>query len=153
MSELNTKSESKNQNTNIFENRVNNRFMVNGSALLGNRLEHSNFFEKITDASKDFTVIKIHFERATLREASGFRDFIDKTIAEEGKSIVVDLNECEFVDSSFFGVLVAGVKRLKAMEKKFYLVYDATNRLPIFSATGLDRVFTVFPKLEQALAA
>ena len=67
----------------------------------GNKLEFSNFFEKDSKSSFEFTIVKILFERATLREASSFKSFLDKTIAEDNKSIIVDLNICEFVDSSF----------------------------------------------------
>ena len=142
----------KNENNSLdqFQNRLKNRFIIEGSSLLGNKLEFSNFFEKDSKSSFEFTIVKILFERATLREASSFKSFLDKTIAEDNKSIIVDLNICEFVDSSFFGVLVAGVKRTKAMGKKFYIVYNNQNRVPIFSATGLDKVFKVFNSISEA---
>ncbi|MFZ1289838.1 MAG: STAS domain-containing protein [Melioribacteraceae bacterium] len=147
---LNLQEKQENKSLDQFQNRLKNRFIIEGSSLLGNKQEFSNFFEKDSKSSQEFTIIKILFERATLREASSFKSFLDKTIAEDNKSIIVDLNECEFVDSSFFGVLVAGVKRTKAMGKKFYLVYNNQNRLPIFSATGLDKVFKVFNSISEA---
>ncbi len=133
-----------------FQNRLKNRFILEGSSLFGKKQEYSNFFEKDVESAKNFTIIKIKFERATLREASSFKSFLDKTIAEENNNIIVDLDACEFVDSSFFGVLVSGVKRLKAMGKKFVLVYNNHHRLPIFSATGLDKVFKVYNSVEEA---
>jgi anti-anti-sigma factor len=151
MEELNLKMETKDSKNSSFEERIKNRFSIEGNSLLGKKLEFSNFFEKDDSYAKDFTVLKIKFERATLREASSFKKFMENTIAEDGKNLIVDLNVCEFVDSSFFGVLVAGVKRLKAIDKKFYLVYDSTNRLPIFSATGLDKVFKVFSTVGEAV--
>lgn len=134
-----------------FQIRLKNRFHLDGSSLLGNEMEFSNFFEKDNSKSFDFSILKIKFERATLREASSFKKFMEKQIAEDGRNIIVDLNNCEFVDSSFFGVLVAGVKRLKSMDKKFVLVYDSKNRLPIFSATGLDKVFSVYSTINEAI--
>jgi anti-anti-sigma factor len=151
MQELKAKSESSNVKIDRFEERLKNRFAVEGNSLLGNKVEFSNLFEKDNSASESFSVLKIKFERATLREASSFKKFMETAIAEDGRSLVVDLNDCEFVDSSFFGVLVAGVKRMRAMDKKFYLVYNSDNRLPIFSVTGLDKVFTVYSSLKEAL--
>ncbi len=153
MNDFNTKIDYKHMKARNFESRLKNKFIVDGSSLLGNRMEYSNFFEKDTSISNDFIVIKILFERATLREASSFKNYVDKTIAEENKNMIIDLNECEFVDSSFFGALVACLKRMKAMDKKFYLVYDSTDRLPIFSATGLDKIFKVFPSVDEAILA
>jgi anti-sigma B factor antagonist len=148
MQNLQEKEESK--SIDQFQNRLKNRFIIEGNSLLGKKLEYSNFFEKDINTTPNFTIIKIKFERATLREASSFKSFLDKTIAEENNNVIVDLNECEFVDSSFFGVLVSGVKRLKAMSKKFYLVYNNQHRLPIFSATGLDKVFKVYNSVKEA---
>ncbi len=145
----------KNINTKVdrFEERLKNRLNIENNSLLGAPIEHSNLFEKNNNYSDLFSVLKIRFERATLREASSFKKFMETVIAEDGRDLIVDLNECEFVDSSFFGVLVAGVKRMKAMDKKFYLVYNSENRLPIFTITGLDKVFSVFNSIEEALKA
>jgi anti-anti-sigma regulatory factor len=48
-------------------------------------------------------------------------------------------------------VLVGGLKRMKAMGMKLLIVFDSSERLPIFSATGLDKVFTVYRNLEDAI--
>lgn len=126
-------------------------FSIKGSKLLGDVLASSNFFEKDLSTSDEFVIIKIRFERATLREASSFKEFLENSISEYGKSLIIDLNECEFIDSSFFGVLVGGVKRLKPMGLKFYLVYDNQNRLPIFTVTGLEKIFSVFNSIQEAI--
>jgi len=151
MEEFTAKRNNSNRSSNNFEERLKNRFKVEGSSLLGNKIEYSNLFESDNSISAFFSVIKIKFERATLREASSFKKYMEKIISEGNKNIIIDLNDCEFVDSSFFGVLVAGVKRLKKMDRKFYLVFDIQKNLPIFSATGLDRVFTVFSSVEEAI--
>jgi len=134
-----------------FGARLRNRFTVSGSSLLGNPDEISNFFSKDTTTYEDFVVVNVEFERATLREASSFKKYLETIIAENNKGIIVNLNKCEFIDSSFFGVLVGGVKRLKTMDRKFYLVYDSQHQLPIFSATGLNKIFSVFNSVEEAV--
>lgn len=153
MAELNTKSENVSHITRRFEERLKNRLSIEANSVVGSQIEYSNLFEKDNNKSDLFSILSIKFERATLREASGFKKFMEKSIAEDGRNIVVDLNSCEFVDSSFFGVLVAGVKRLKIMNKKFLLVYDSQDKLPIFSATGLDKVFKVYSTIEEAIKA
>jgi anti-sigma B factor antagonist len=153
MSELKTKSENGSQISSRFEERLKNRLSIEGKSIVGSQIEHSNLFEKNNSKSDLFSILSIKFERATLREASGFKKFMEKAIAEDDRSIIVDLNSCEFVDSSFFGVLVGGVKRLRTMNKKFLLVYDSQDKLPIFSATGLDKVFKVYSTVDEAIKA
>ncbi len=152
MEELKTKFDSSTQSTNRFEERLKNRFAVESSSLLNREMNTSNMFEKDNSQSDLFSILKIKFERATLREASSFKKFMENAISKDGRNLVIDLNECEFVDSSFFGVLVAGVKRMKVMEKKFHIVYESKNKLPIFSASGLDKVFIVYNSVEEAIA-
>lgn len=153
MEHLKIKDKNSSSKAEQFENRLKNRFQINGSTLLGNTIEPSNLFSKNNSITPEFTIMSVQFERATLREASSFKTYMEEAIAEDNRNIIVDLSECEFIDSSFFGVLVSGVKRMKAINKKFYLVYDVNNRLPIFSATGLDKVFTVFDSMEKAIKA
>jgi len=136
---------------NNFNLQAKNNFSIKGSSLLGDLEHKTNMFKKDLSLSKDFVVIEIDFKRATLREASNFKSYIEKVIQQEEKNIIVNLNKCEFIDSSFFGVLVATFKRLKAMQKDFYLVYSDNHQLPIFSATGLDKIFSVFNSVEEAI--
>lgn len=135
-----------------FESKIRNRFTVSGSSLLGESETISNLFEKDESTYDNYVVVTVDFERATLREASSFKKFLETVISsEDNKGIVVNLNKCEFIDSSFFGVLVGAVKRIKIMNRNFFLVYDNEHQLPIFSATGLDKVFTVFNSVEEAV--
>ncbi len=151
MSEFKTKAESLSNISNRFEERLRDRLSIEGSMRNGKQSDYSNLFEKDNSKSALFSILTIKFERATLREASGFKKFMEKAIAEDSRNLIINLNNCEFIDSSFFGVLVAGLKRLKVMNKKFLLVYDSQDKLPIFSATGLDKVFNVFSSIEEAL--
>jgi len=151
MEGLKSKKDNSEHSANRFQERLQDRFSIESSSLLGKNMEHSNLFEKDNTLSPEFSILKIKFERATLREASSFKKYMENAIAEDGRNIIVDLNECEFVDSSFFGVLVSGIKRLKTMDQKFFIVYDSQNRLPIFSATGLDKVFQVYTTSEEAV--
>ncbi|PID62955.1 MAG: hypothetical protein CR986_00570 [Ignavibacteriae bacterium] len=131
--------------------RLKHRFTIEGNSLFDTSIDEDNLFTKNDTYSANFTVLKYNNTRATLKEASIFKNFMEEVIAKEGKNIVVDLNGCEFIDSSFFGVLVSGVKRLKTMGKKYYLVFDNKDTIPIFSATGLDKVFTIYNSVKEAV--
>lgn len=148
---VNTTEDQNNNEIDNFKSRMKNRLSMTGSSLLGELEHETNMFGKDLTLSENYVVVSIEFQRATLREANNFKSYLEKVIQEEEKSIIVNLNKCDFIDSSFFGVLVGGVKRLKAMGKDFYLVYSDDHQLPIFSATGLDKVFTVFNSVEEAI--
>jgi len=49
-------------------------------------------------------------------------------------------------------VLVGGVKRLRSSDGQLSLVCSDRNITKIFEITGLDRVFTIFPTRDDAVA-
>jgi len=55
---------------------------------------------------------KVNFIRATIKEASAFRDRIYDSIAMKQYKIIIDLRRCEFIDSTFLGALVMILKRI-----------------------------------------
>jgi len=74
-------------------------------------------------------------------------------LADEGHgSIVVDLTEATFIDSTMLRVLLNVSKRLRPGGGELLLVCHEHNIRKIFEITLLDRVFTIFDSREAALA-
>ena len=87
-----------------------------------------------------------------LYTAPEFKERMVELIESGKKHIVVDLSKATFIDSTTLGVLVGGVKRLRTNEGQLSLVCSDRNITKIFEITGLDRVFTIYPTREEALA-
>jgi anti-sigma B factor antagonist len=64
-----------------------------------------------------------------------------------------DLREVTFLDSTGLGVLIGGLKRLRACDGSLTLVTGAERILRIFRVTGLNRVFVVWPSVQDAVTA
>ncbi len=77
---------------------------------------------------------------------SSLIDLVDEGTYE----IIVDLSEVDFIDSSGLGVLVGGLKRVKAREGSISLVCSQENILKIFRITGLNKVFPIYATLDEA---
>jgi anti-sigma B factor antagonist len=88
-----------------------------------------------------------------LYTAPEFKQQLLEVIAQGAKTVLVDLTDTTFIDSTTLGVLVGGVKRLRPNGGQLVLVCDDRNITKIFEITGLDRVFTIYPNREDALAA
>jgi anti-sigma B factor antagonist len=67
--------------------------------------------------------------------------------------LIVDLEGVEFLDSTGLGVLVGGLKRVRAHEGSLRLVCTSERILKIFRITGLTKVFPVHASVDEALAA
>ena len=87
-------------------------------------------------------------------DLSRSRDF-EKVLLEQaatGKSrLIVDLSAAQFIDSSGIQALVVGMKKMKETGGKIRLVLSNPAILRIFTMLSLNKVFAIFPTLEDAL--
>lgn len=85
--------------------------------------------------------------------APKLRDQISDLVAAGVYHIVIDLQEVDFLDSTGLGVLVGGLKKVRAHDGSLQLVCNQDRLLKIFRITGLAKVFTIHETPESALAA
>jgi anti-sigma B factor antagonist len=67
-------------------------------------------------------------------------------------TVVADLSETRFCDSSALRVLLSATRRAEERGGELRLVTDAAQVLRIFAVTGLGGLFRIFPTLSAALA-
>jgi anti-sigma B factor antagonist len=109
-------------------------------------------FDVKTDKVDDSTYVIALSGEVDLYTAPEFKQQLLDVIAQGGKDVVVDFSKTTFIDSTTLGVLVGGVKRLRAQDGRLSLVSSDRNITKIFEITGLDRVFTIYPTRDEALA-
>lgn len=99
----------------------------------------------------DVIVEIINVERASVKEANELKERLTDAIDEGYKQIIVDLSECDFVDSSFLGVLVSSLKKVANLEGDLKLVGFRPAVRSMFELTRLFRVFETFTNLQEAV--
>jgi anti-sigma B factor antagonist len=72
-------------------------------------------------------------------------------VAEGSRSLVLDLSDLSFIDSSGLSALVAGYKAAAEAGGSLKLACMMPQVSEVFSLTHLDRVFETYPELEAAL--
>ena len=110
-----------------------------------------NFDINTEELGDDAYVISLAGE-VDLYTAPEFKQQLLDVIGKGAKDVVVDFSNTTFIDSTTLGVLVGGVKRLRTNEGQLSLVCRDRNITKIFEITGLDRVFTIYPTREEAIA-
>lgn len=74
------------------------------------------------------------------------------SLVEQGKYfLIVDLERVQFLDSTGLGVLIGGLRRVRARDGFLDLVCTQPRMLRIFQLTGLTKIFTIFNSVEEAL--
>jgi anti-sigma B factor antagonist len=109
-----------------------------------------NFDIKTEQLAGDVHVISLAGE-VDLYTAPEFKQQLLEVISQGGRNVVVDFSETTFIDSTTLGVLVGGVKRLRANDGQLSLVCSDRNITKIFEITGLDRVFSIYSTRAEAV--
>lgn len=72
------------------------------------------------------------------------RDRINQGIEQGAKTILVDLKEVTFMDSSGLGALVTALKAVRAAGSKLCICSVNEQVKILFELTSMDRVFEIF---------
>src|SRR3954451_17901281 len=82
--------------------------------------------------------------------APELRSYLHQLVDDGATTLVVDLTDVGFLDSTTLGVLISVHKRLVELGGVVELVVPHSRLLRIFQITGLDRVFTIHSSLADA---
>jgi anti-sigma B factor antagonist len=96
-------------------------------------------------------VVRVRDRRIDASRAPHFKEEISKRIDAGQTKLVLDLTLVEFIDSMGLGALVACFKRIGGRGKIAIVgAKGAVSRL--FSLTRMDKVFPLYPTLDDAVA-
>ncbi|WCE02313.1 STAS domain-containing protein [Streptomyces sp. HUAS 31] len=65
--------------------------------------------------------------------------------------LVLDMTTADYLDSTGFGVVVGGLKRVRAYDGMMALVVPEDRIRKVFRITGLTKVFPIFDTVEPAV--
>jgi anti-anti-sigma factor len=110
-----------------------------------------NEFEKIHECG--FLIEKVNLTKATIIEALEFKNILDEDIRGGNHNIIIDLSKCEFLDSTFIGVLVVIWRKLKAEGGKLKLVKPGYFAQSVLHLSGAVENFESYGSVEEALSS
>jgi anti-anti-sigma factor len=101
--------------------------------------------------SGDVIIIEVKVDRATMREVDEFRNMLMQEIERGSRKIIIDLSECYYIDSTFLGVLVLSLKRVKKSGGDIKLVTSNSITGSLLQITGAAGIFAFHSSKEEAL--
>jgi anti-anti-sigma factor len=99
----------------------------------------------------DVMVEKIHLSRATFKEASLFKDRLVFDILRNNLKIVIDLSNCEYIDSTFLGSLVVILKKMAERGGEIKYVIPQPSAIYLFKITGLYGILNLYRNKSEAV--
>ena len=100
--------------------------------------------------SNDILVIVLEEKRATVDISGKFKEKIVNEIELGNYKVIVDLAVVEYVDSSFLGALIAGLKRATMKNGDLKLVGLQSPVHEMFDLTRLYRIFDIYGSVDEA---
>lgn len=100
---------------------------------------------------KNALVVKVQEKRATVEFSANLKEDLLKKIDDGVRNVIIDLSDAEFVDSSFLGALVAGLKKATMKSGDLKIVGLQPPVRAMFELTRLYRIFDIFDTIEDAL--
>src|SRR6202050_2915156 len=85
--------------------------------------------------------------------APRLRELLIELVNSGFYQLVVNMEKVEFLDSTGLGVLVGGLKRVRAHDGSLDLVCTQERILKIFRITGLTKVFGIHDTVDEAITA
>jgi anti-sigma B factor antagonist len=105
-----------------------------------------------TRTEGDRTIVEVGGE-IDVYTAPRLREQLVDLVADGKYHLVVDMERVDFLDSTGLGVLVGGLKRVRAHDGSLRLVCTQERILKIFRITGLTKVFPIHSSVDEAVNA
>ncbi|MDH3268834.1 MAG: STAS domain-containing protein, partial [Ignavibacteria bacterium] len=96
-------------------------------------------------------VFNVNLVRATLNEATEFKDYLAESILDSDKDIIVNLSACEHLDSTFLGVLVSGYKKLKSKNRNLVIIEPVDQSSIFLTLNSIGKIFPLYTSVQVAL--
>lgn len=118
------------------------------------RLKRFNgvFMEVQARNEADMQVVSVMGSRIDAAVALAFKDAMRGATLDGPETVVLDLRQVDFIDSSGLGAIVATMKHL-APARTLVLAGLSPAVDKVFKLTRMDSVFSVFASLDEALQA
>lgn len=116
-----------------------------------NRMNSNEDFSR--SEVKDIIVYKYNFTRATVKEAQEFRSLLLKELDQNNLKIIVDLSECDYIDSTFLGALVFVFRRFSERSGKIQFIKPYPTAFALMKITGIANLISLSDTFEEALQA
>jgi anti-sigma B factor antagonist/stage II sporulation protein AA (anti-sigma F factor antagonist) len=100
---------------------------------------------------KDHVIIVVNLKSATIEHTEGVKTIFDELMIDNVKKVIIDLTECDFIDSTFMGLLVRCHKDMERNGGSLKIVCNGKVRFLLHDVTHLSSVIKLYTTREEAI--
>jgi len=106
---------------------------------------------KIIKDTENHLLIEIEVYEANLNNSDLFKAQVIQLLDRHEKTVIIDFNKVEYIDSSFLGALVAILKHAIGMKLDIILVGLRNDVHDLLKLIRLDKVFKIFSNYNDVI--
>lgn len=100
-----------------------------------------------------FIIERVNLEQATISEAVRFKKHLETDINLGYSIIIIDLSNCNSLDSAFIGVMVVTLKQLMRLGGSIKIVKPGMFSKSLLNLTGTIEIFELYDSLNCAITS
>jgi len=101
----------------------------------------------------DVIIEVVNLVKATRDQAEEFKLILLKHIDNDNIKLVVDIHQCNFLDSTFLSTLLIALKATIKKGGNLKLASPKHDVAEVLEATGMNRVFDIYPNISDAISS
>ena len=99
----------------------------------------------------DVIIEVVNLVKATREQAEEFKSILLKHIDDDNIHLIVDLHQCNFVDSTFLSTLLIALKAVMKKGGSLKIASPKNDVAEVLEATGMGSVFDIHPNISDAI--
>ncbi|HMN23302.1 MAG: STAS domain-containing protein [Ignavibacteriaceae bacterium] len=103
--------------------------------------------------AKGFIIERVNLTQATIAEAVKFKKHLETDISLGYNIIIIDLSNCNSLDSAFIGVMVVTLKQLMRSGGSIKIVKPGMFSKSMLNLTGTIEIFELYDSLDCAISS
>ena len=100
-----------------------------------------------------FIIERVNLYEATISKAAAFKKHLETDISLGYKIILIDLSNCNSLDSAFIGVMVVTLKHLMRLGGSIKIVKPGLFSKSLLNLTGTIEIFELYDSLDSAITS
>ena len=100
---------------------------------------------------EDIVIEEVNLVKATREQAEEFKIILLNHIEEGNTKLVIDLHQCDFVDSTFLSTLLIALKAVMAKSGSLKIAALKNEVAEVMEATGMYKVFEIYSSISEAV--
>ena len=100
-----------------------------------------------------YIIERVNLSQATISEALRFKKHLETDISLGYNIIIIDLSNCNALDSAFIGVMVVILKQLMRLGGSIKIVKPGMFSKSLLNLTGTIEIFELYESLDCAMTS